>query len=1126
VDELGLGTDVTPSLLTVVDVQSANLGGDTDGDGLDDLTEFLIRSNPCKPDTDGDSLSDAVEWNQWLTSPTSVDSDGDARGPDGDLPPNPALFDGFELDPSVSFRTSPTLADTDGDGKTDFEEIDDPSRSPLIAELPEYTVTQVGNVDLRLNVEYAEAAGTETQYGTEASTSETTGVSRGGSDQWSINSSFTTTLGVSSTVGASAGLTDVSANASATVSSEFSAQVGFGAEHTTTWTQESARTFQEQYSEYVSDSLTRTETSTSGSLSLGLMIENTGLSTFEVTSLGVTVQRIDRDPEPSFRTMATLLPAVNGITLAPGETTGVIQVSDNDLDASLVKDFLASPSMLLYDTSSIELLDAQGINFDFVKENVFPRTALVLIDYGDGRLERFRVATNVARAPDSAYLGVTLGSVMSEILGIDFDTAAAPSTGGTTLSRVEDTPDALPTAKWASFLSSEREEPIATDFQDIVLQPGDEIALTYLYDRDVDGLIDRLEELFGSVDGASPSDADTDGDGLTDFEEVVEGWVVNMVSHRDPESLLARGISNATSGAFQYRVFSDPRTADTDGDGETDDRECDYSSFFGCSNVATDPTVADTDGDGMSDAVEHCLGCSLALPNRAAKILYVDAACLDEPLGDCGARTGESWDDAYGQLRDALGEAHFRQINSSTSEWVNEIWVAQGVYTPTQGSAQGSRLDLVDLPMGSGGFGYPTQTVPVALYGGFLPGATKRSQRVADPLFNATEVSGDLSENDEDNFVNYADNSYNIFYADGKTVLLDGFTISSANAVGSPAFSEDVGGGIVILGGTATLRNLQLRLNHADGGGGAIYLAQATARIENSILFRNQTSADGGAIRAIGSGIELTLTDTALFENTATGSGGGLAFDSLDSTGQLRIQNSLIENNVAETGGGGGVTTSDRASIVDSEMRGNQALGGGAISFFGSTGEQLLVAQSVVAGNNASSGAGLRLASQALGGGVSARILNSSIGGNQGSDFGARVFIFNNLVSSTVVTTIENSILAGNGNLSEDGQILGNAGGSTLVTLRNSCIQGLNQYSGAGNVLADDAFVDLTRLNLRLKPQSVCVDAGSNFIDFDPGTVGFQPLPAFDLDGQPRIVDGDGDGNAVVDTGAYEVQAE
>ncbi len=139
VDELGLGTNVTPSLLTVIDVQSANLGGDTDGDGLDDMTEFLVRSHPGKFDTDGDGLGDAEEWNQWLTSPVSVDSDGDARGPNHDLPPNPALFDGLELDPSVSFRTSPTLDDTDGDGKTDFEEIDDPSRSPLIAELPRRT---------------------------------------------------------------------------------------------------------------------------------------------------------------------------------------------------------------------------------------------------------------------------------------------------------------------------------------------------------------------------------------------------------------------------------------------------------------------------------------------------------------------------------------------------------------------------------------------------------------------------------------------------------------------------------------------------------------------------------------------------------------------------------------------------------------------------------------------------------------------------------------------------------------------------------------------------------------------------------------------------------------------------
>jgi hypothetical protein len=53
---------------------------DSDDDGLSDEVEMLIKSNPRKYDSDDDGLWDGEEWNQWLTSPTSVDTDGDARG--------------------------------------------------------------------------------------------------------------------------------------------------------------------------------------------------------------------------------------------------------------------------------------------------------------------------------------------------------------------------------------------------------------------------------------------------------------------------------------------------------------------------------------------------------------------------------------------------------------------------------------------------------------------------------------------------------------------------------------------------------------------------------------------------------------------------------------------------------------------------------------------------------------------------------------------------------------------------------------------------------------------------------------------------------------------------------------
>jgi hypothetical protein len=69
-------------------------------------------------------------------------------------------------------------------------------------------------------------------------------------------------------------------------------------------------------------------------------------------------------------------------------------------------------------------------------------------------------------------------------------------------------------------------------------------------------------------------------------------------------------------------------------------------------------------------------------------------------------------------------------------------------------------------------------------------------------------------------------------------------------------------------------------------------------------------------------------------------------------------------------------------------------------------------------------------------------------------------------------------------------------------------------------------FLEGKKGDLRLKADSECVDAGDNYDDFSGFDAGYQPLPATDIWGDSRIVDGDGDGRAVVDIGAYEYQGD
>ena len=72
--------------------------------------------------------------------------------------------------------------------------------------------------------------------------------------------------------------------------------------------------------------------------------------------------------------------------------------------------------------------------------------------------------------------------------------------------------------------------------------------------------------------------------------------------------------------------------------------------------------------------------------------------------------------------------------------------------------------------------------------------------------------------------------------------------------------------------------------------------------------------------------------------------------------------------------------------------------------------------------------------------------------------------------------------------------------------------------AGTPDDTSDDVYVPG---DYRLLPGSPCIDAGTNDID-NPDTAQVETLPATDLAGVKRIVDGDFSGAATVDIGAYE----
>jgi predicted outer membrane repeat protein len=304
----------------------------------------------------------------------------------------------------------------------------------------------------------------------------------------------------------------------------------------------------------------------------------------------------------------------------------------------------------------------------------------------------------------------------------------------------------------------------------------------------------------------------------------------------------------------------------------------------------------------------------------------------------------------------------------------------------------------------------------------------------------------------------------------------------------------------------------------AAGTGGAIYLDLGTkASIEDCLFSQNRAETlppdiwGGGAI-AGANNIDLVIKNTDIVANMAE-RGGGVW---LGANAVVEIRNTRFVGNTVHNydgvsggwhvGGGFGAYANCRLQVIQSLFDGNvipeigaASDAGGAI--FGNLGAQF-------------------------------SIVNSTIINNEAADYGGGICMRGYYQSVSI--TIDNSILVGNTSQnSTDGlydqvEIWGDGTSAMELDMNTSCVQATaNQLAtkvvGAGNILGTTGSI-FSGDGVTLKSDSPCIDAGNTYVDFEPQTVGFQTLPETDLAGNPRLVDGDGDGIQDVDMGAYEYQ--
>jgi len=268
-----------------------------------------------------------------------------------------------------------------------------------------------------------------------------------------------------------------------------------------------------------------------------------------------------------------------------------------------------------------------------------------------------------------------------------------------------------------------------------------------------------------------------------------------------------------------------------------------------------------------------------------------------------------------------------------------------------------------------------------------------------------------------------------------------------------------------------------------------IECAAGSPRIDSCLLRDNAYNAIYGAADS-----NISITGCLIEDN---GSGiyedGGIFMYGSDSF--LRLSNSLLKNNV---GYGICASYSSLVEIKDSKISGNTKDG---IYFKDYAYEPvvLIVERSIIANNTYR---GIAVDDWYC----RARVLNSMLYRNNGNGI--------EIGDTDVAPIIRNNTIALNNGT---GVSINNPEGVTV----NSCILWENGDDLAGCNAAyswltangDPCFVKPDTNNFHLKPDSNCIDAG------DPG---FNDFNETDIDGEPRIADGDFNGIATVDMGADE----
>ena len=452
---------------------------------------------------------------------------------------------------------------------------------------------------------------------------------------------------------------------------------------------------------------------------------------------------------------------------------------------------------------------------------------------------------------------------------------------------------------------------------------------------------------------------------------------------------------------------------------------------------------------------------------------------------DGSGANGQSWATAYTSISAAL--------QATTTVAGDEIRVKQGTY----GTGMGVNVNKA-----------------VKIYGGYSGVGDTRDWQTFRSTIDGLNVAShclDISAN----------------------ATIDGFSITKGRGYGSSP--SERGAGIYIHQCSATISNCSFERNYADYMGGAMFLENAGGSEVTNCTFKDNRSSDkAGALACSDSD---ALIQNCQFEGNKTGVGlndgyGGAIYNENCSP---TILNCTFSANSAQYGAGVGNYMAD-TTIADCTFAdcNTATIGGGGVHSWGGA----PVISRCLFQNNRVTHRGGAIWDRSIG-----TIVNCILWNNRSMVYGGAVYIDAPTGGTASAATLIHCTIYGN-SATQAGGLYSDNSGPTLVNcilwgnnsyddevpeeihystsvfnvkpVASYCdIAGDTTYPGTGNLCADPKFANAPGGDFHLQTGSPCIDHGTNSA---PG------ISTVDYAEKARIADGDENGVAVTDMGAYEVQ--